>query len=88
MNSDEITALVTKLVTLGFGVVGRGGWRKSAGSQSQAIAAGAGALAGVLFGVYLKWNQRNVPEKSVVTYSATTVARAKELSAPAVEAAK
>lgn len=82
MNSDEISALVTKIV-VGLFSMGMGA---SVVTQSQgaAIATGLGAVAAVLFGVYQHWNMRKVPEKSIVTGQAGSVDAARDLSAPNV----
>ena len=85
MNSDEITSLVTKAVIAAFGMWG--GSAFATGAQVQTIAAGAGTLAAVLFGMYRAWNMRKVPEKAVVTSLAPTVADAKAASASVVAAA-
>ena len=59
MNSDEIGNLVRQGLTLALGSVA-GSTMTS--NQSVAIAAGAGALASVLWSVYAHWNMKKVPE--------------------------
>jgi len=61
MNADAIDSLVTKVVaTL---LAGYAGDSIASGTQVQAIAAGAGALAAVAYGVYRHWNMKKVPAK-------------------------
>ena len=58
MNSDEIGNLVRQGLTLALGSVA-GSTMSS--NQSVSIAAGAGALASVLWSVYAHWNMKKVP---------------------------
>ena len=59
MNSDEIGNLVRQGLTLALGSVA-GSTMSS--NQSVSIAAGAGALASVLWSIYAHWNMKKVPE--------------------------
>ena len=59
MNSDEIGNLVRQGLTLALGSIA-GSTMSS--NQSVSIAAGAGALASVLWSVYAHWNMKKVPE--------------------------
>ena len=70
MNSDEISSLVTK-IALSFltGIATKYGID---GAVVPTLAAGAGALAALLFGVYQHWNMAKVPEKSMVTVPGAT----------------
>ena len=58
MNSDEIGNLVRQGLTLALGSVA-GSTMTS--NQSVSIAAGAGALASVLWSIYAHWNMKKVP---------------------------
>lgn len=64
MNGDEINSLVTKIVLTVFSIWG--GAAGATGSQGQAVAAGAGALAAIAWGVYSHWNMKKAPEGAVV----------------------
>ena len=59
MNSEEIGNLVRQGLTLALGSVA-GSTMSS--NQSVSIAAGAGALASVLWSIYAHWNMKKVPE--------------------------
>ncbi len=59
MNSDEIGNLVRQGLTLALGSIAGSTMTTS---QSVSIAAGAGALASVLWSVYAHWNMKKVPE--------------------------
>jgi hypothetical protein len=83
MNSDMIDAAVTKIVA--SLLAGYTGDAIASGSEKQAIAAGIGALAAVLYGVYRHWNMRKVPATSVVTALAPTVTAAKAASISAAK---
>lgn len=63
MNGSEINALVTKLVGMAFASYATAA---VSSSQSQAIAAGVGALAAVAWGIYSNWNMKKVPETATV----------------------
>ena len=69
MNGDEINSLVTKLVLTGMSAWL--GTSVATQSQDQAIAAGAGALAAMIWGVYSHWNMKKVPETAVVVTGGT-----------------
>ena len=58
MNSDEIGNLVRQGLTLALGSVAGSAMSSN---QSVSIAAGAGALASVLWSVYAHWNMKKVP---------------------------
>ena len=77
MNSDEIQSAVTKLVIMALtGVATKYGID---GSTLMTMAAGVGAAAAFIYGVYQHWNMTKVPEKSMVTVpgaSASVVATA------------
>jgi hypothetical protein len=81
MNSDEIAALVKSIANtiLTTGAVAA----YVNGQQAAALAAGAGALATIVYGIYTRWNQRLVKETAVVTATAPTVAAARAESIPA-----
>ena len=64
MNPDEINALVTKIAAMVFT-----SWGTAAGingANEQALAAGLGALAAVVWGIYSHWNMKKVPEGATV----------------------
>jgi hypothetical protein len=81
MNADEIAGLVRSVLNTALTTGAAAAYVN--GQQAAAIASGAGALVMIAWSVYAKWNQRLVPEKSVVTQTASTVAEAKALSIPA-----
>ena len=58
MNSDEIGNLVRQGLTLALGSIAGSTMTTS---QGVSIAAGAGALASVLWSVYAHWNMKKVP---------------------------
>ena len=60
MNSDEIGNLVRQGLTLAIGSIA--GSTMTTSSETYSIAAGAGALASVLWSVYAHWNMKKVPE--------------------------
>ena len=65
MNSDEIQSAITKLViAMMTGVATKYGMD---GNTLTMIAAGVGAFAAFLYGVFQHWNMTKVPEKSMVT---------------------
>ena len=59
MNSDEIGNLVRQGLTLALGSIAGSTMTTS---QGVSIAAGAGALASVLWSVYAHWNMKKIPE--------------------------
>jgi hypothetical protein len=88
MNSDAVASMVRQVLTLLLSSAAASTY--VSGDQAVAIATGAAALVSVLWSVWSHYGMRKVPEKSIVTSSAPTVADAKAISAPAeaVAAAK
>jgi hypothetical protein len=65
MNSDEIDALLTKIV-----IAAAGSWLGAHGfdvTQLQGAIGAVGTLAGIGYGVWKHWNMRKVPETATVT---------------------
>lgn len=83
MNSDEIAALVRALLNTALTSGTAAAYVN--GQQAAAIATGAGTLVVVLWGVYARWNQRQVPETAIVTGIAPSVAAAKAASTVGVK---
>jgi hypothetical protein len=81
MNSDEIASLVKSIVNTLLTSAAVSAYVN--GNQAATLASAAGVLAVIVYGIYTRWNQRLVPEKSVVTSAAATVAVARAVSAPA-----
>lgn len=85
-NSSELNNLVTWIVA--FLVTTFVRWGMTADQASQIATAIGGmiplAVCG-LYSVYMHWNMRKVPEKSVVVAIAPTVADAKAASIPAAK---
>ena len=65
MNADEVGNLVRQGLTLLLS--GTAASTYVSGSQGVAIAAGAGALASLVWSVIAHWNMKKVPETAMVT---------------------
>jgi len=87
MNSDEIKSLIVKVLIMVLTSVATAMHLTPDASSIATAAADIADLGVLAYGVYIHWNMRKVPETSVVTAQAQTVAIAVAKSAPAVTAA-
>jgi hypothetical protein len=82
MNSDEIQSLVVKVLIMILTATATALHLSPDSSSIATAAADLASLGAFAYGVYIHWNMRKVPEKSIITGQAGSVETARVLSAP------